>query len=349
MKERILAVLACPKCGNDFILKNVVRVKDEVKQGLLRCSHGHTYVIRNFVPNLIRSEQVRIRDNTQVKESFSKKWTNWQKFNPWYIKFFDEWFQRKIGITSKKDFNNYFKNMRFALDAGTGIGPKVETMCRLSHGEVFGIDISDSVVAAYKNTRHLSNAHIIKADLFYLPFKKNLFDYIISDGVIHHTPDPLKGFLTLAKYLTRKGIISIHVYKKMGPMREFTDDFIRSFSTKNDFKQCSKFCQDFTRFGKTLSDAKVKIHIPADIPILQIKKGDYDLQRFIYYNVFQCFWNENLSFKENNLVNLDWFHPAYASRHTEQEIINWFKAAKLRQIKSFRANESGVSVRGVKA
>lgn len=238
--------------------------------------------------------------------------------------------------------------MDYLLDAGTGIGPKVETMCRLSPGEVFGIDISDSVIAAYKNTRHLPNAHIIQADLFYPPFKKNLFNFIICDGVIHHTPDPRKGFLALSRYLVHNGIFSLHVYKKMGPIREFTDDFIRAHSTELDFRKCYKFCSDFTKFGQALSAANISIDIPADIPLLQIKKGKYDLQRFIYYNLFQCFWNENLSFKENNLVNLDWFHPACASRHTEPEIISWFKEAKLVQIKSFQANESGVSVRGVK-
>lgn len=348
MKERILAVLACPECGADFVLRHPLRVKGEVKQGHLQCRHGHTYAIKDFIPNLIKSEQVSLKDKAQVKNSFSKKWTSLQKFNPWFKNFFDEWFQRKMGIKNKKDFSNYFKDMQYMLDTGTGIGPKVETMCRLSPGEVFGMDISDSVVAAYKNTRHLPNAHIIKADLFYPPFKKNLFNFIICDGVIHHTPDPHQGFLILARYLANQGIISLHVYKKMGPLREFTDDFIRSYSTGLDFKKCYRFCEDFTKFGQALSAAKVKIKIPADIPILQVKKGEYDLQRFIYYNLFQCFWNENLSFKENNLVNLDWFHPACASRHTKQEIIGWFKEAKLGQIKSFQANESGVSVRGVK-
>lgn len=348
MKERILNVLACPECGQDFELRQAVRVKGEVKQGLLQCHKGHVYAVRNFIPNLVKNEQVRLDAKIQVKNSFSKKWTSWQKFNPWYVQFFDEWFQRKIGIARQEDFNKFFKKMDYMLDAGTGIGPKVETMCRLSQGEVFGIDISDSVEAAYKNTCHLPNAHIIKADLFYPPFKKNLFNFIICDGVIHHTPDPRKGFLALSRYLAHHGIFSLHVYKKMGPIREFTDDFIRAHSTRLDFKQCYKFCSDFTKFGQALSDAKITVNIPADIPLLQIKKGKYDLQRFIYYNLFQCFWNENLSFKENNLVNLDWFHPACASRHTDAEIIGWFKEAKLQQIKSFVANESGVSVRGEK-
>jgi SAM-dependent methyltransferase/uncharacterized protein YbaR (Trm112 family) len=348
MKERILSVLACPACDSDFTLKNLIRVKGEVKQGLLQCEQGHAYAIRNFIPNLIKDEQVRLKAKIQVKNSFSKKWTSWQKFNPWYVQFFDDWFRRKVGIASKKEFSKYFKNMRYMLDAGTGIGPKVETMCRLSPGEVFGIDVSDSVEAAYRNTRRFPNAHIIKADLFAPPFKKNLFDFIICDGVIHHTPDPRKGFSVLSRYLAQQGIFSLHVYKKMGPIREFTDDFIRAYSAGLDFKQCYRFCSDFTKFGRALAQSKIKINIPANIPLLQIKKGKYDLQRFIYYNLFQCFWNENLSFKENNLVNLDWFHPVCASRHTEQEISGWFKAAKLKQIKSFKANDSGVSMRGVK-
>jgi uncharacterized protein YbaR (Trm112 family)/SAM-dependent methyltransferase len=349
MKERILEFLACPDCGSSFVLKHPQIKNKEIKKGILICRNQHAYPIIDFIPRLLNAQKIKITaGKQQVRKSFSAKWTTWTKFNPWFVNFFDEWFQRKLGLKDKKEFLNYFKDKKYLLDAGTGIGTKVETMCRLSRGEVFGVDISESVLTAYRNTRKYSNAHIIQADLFHLPFKKKFFNFIVCDGVLHHTPSARQSFFSLCRHLDSGGIIDIHVYKKMGPMREFTDDFIRQVSTRIDFKQCYKFCEDFTRFGQYFSRLKAEVNIPVDIPVLGIKKGTYDMQRFIYYNIFQCFWNENLSFKENNLVNLDWFHPVYASRHTEQEVLGWFRQARLKQIKSFKTNESGVSVKGVK-
>ena len=346
MRTKILKVLACPRCGTEFTLKAGVYRNKEVKEGILRCKNNHEYVIKNFIPRFLLPFNRSIKSKKQVQKSFTSKWSAWQQFSPWFIKFFDEWFQRKLGIKDKRSFKSYFKNKKYLLDVGTGLGTKVETMAKLTTGEVFGVDINDSVSIAYQNTKKYSNTHIIQADLFHLPFKKNLFDFIVSDGVLHHTPTPKKGFLSLCKNLASRGEVSIHVYKKMGPIREFTDDFIRQFSTKLSFQECYDFCKAFTSLGKSLSNLTIKI--PQDIPVLEFKKGTYDLQRFIYYNIFQCFWNESISFKENNLVNLDWFHPANASRHTKEEVIKWFKQARLKNVNFFNSNESGISVKGVK-
>lgn len=82
-----------------------------------------------------------------------------------------------------------------------------------------------------------------------------------------------------------------------------------------------------------------------DVPVLGFKKGKYNLQRFIYYNIFKCFHNEALTFDENNLVNFDWYHPYDAHRHTEEDVRQWYVEAGLKEIKIFNP-ESGISARG---
>ena len=134
----------------------------------------------------------------------------------------------------------------------------------------------------------------------------------------------------------------------MGPIREFTDDYIRKLSTGLSPKECLQFCEPFTHLGKALTKTNIKIRIPEDIECLQIKKGTYDLQRFVYYTFFQCFWNSNNSFKENNIINFDWFHPANAHRHSEKEVLSWFKRMRFQKVNSYKTNLSGVSVVGVK-
>lgn len=349
MKQKILKFLCCPSCYDILTLKVEESEGEEVKEGVLECPQGHSYPITNFIPCLIVKKGKKASSHNQVKESFSTKWQIGPQYSKKYKDFFDDWFRRKVGIPDKKDFADYFSNKEMMLDAGTGLGPKVTVMAKLSKGEVFGIDIAEgSVAAAYRHSKKYPNAHIIQADIFHLPFKKAIFDFIVSDGVLHHTPDTRKAFLALVPFLAKGGDIAIHVYKKMEPIREFTDDFIREYATKLTPEQCYEFCKPFTKLGKSLDGLNVEIEVPQDIPILEIKKGKYPLQRFIYYTMFQCFWNPNISFKENNLVNFDWFHPQYAWRYTPEEVRTWFKEAKLRNIRRFITNPSGISMLGTK-
>lgn len=372
MKERLLEYLRCPKCRGRLELKKFSE-DTEVREGVLLCKCGMWYPVINYVPRILladlrgnysifeekhslpslpsaakESEESKI----QVKQSFSDKWSAQPKFglaNEKVKIFYDEWFASKIGVDGIEGMKSYFTGKNIVLDAGTGLGPKVESMCKYGVKEVIGIDISESVVHAHENTKACPGAHIIQADIMNPPFKEEIFDFIISDGVLHHTPDTKKAFLSLVPFLRRNGDIAIHVYKKMGPIREFCDDYIRNHSTKLSSEECWKFSESFTRFGKSLSDLNVDIEVPEDIPVLCIKAGKYDLQRFIYYNFFKCFWKNGFSFDENNLVNFDWYHPRDAYRHSEEEVRGWFKEAGLEEIKSSHANESGVSVRGRRA
>ena len=74
------------------------------------------------------------------------------------------------------------------------------------------MDLSDAVEASYQNTKHLPNVHIVQADIYHPPFKTNLFDYIFSIGVLHHLPDPEKGFRSLIPFTKKDGLLGIWVY-----------------------------------------------------------------------------------------------------------------------------------------
>ena len=79
----------------------------------------------------------------------------------------------------------------------------------------------------------------------------------------------------------------------------------------------------------------------------EIKAGEYDLQRLIYYNMFKCYWNDRLSFEENVLVNFDWYYPRYARRHTEKEIESWLIEIGLDIIHQ-HVEEAGITTRAIK-
>lgn len=178
-----------------------------------------------------------------------------------------------------------------------------------------------------------------------LPLRKGQFDLIVSDGVLHHTPDARKAFESLLPYLAPGGEIAIHVYRRLGPVREFCDDLLRAHATRLGPEECWAFSESMTRLGQALAGTGARVDLP-DVPALGLEAGRYDVQRFFYHHVMKCFWNPQFSFDENVLVNFDWYHPVHASRHTEDEVVAWFTEAGLVDIRVPRANENGVSVVG---
>ena len=350
MKLRLLDYIICPLCGSKFVLKNeeYERETKEIFSGELICSNKHKFPISDGIPRLIDPNTVD-KNQSQTADSFTYKWKKWEgvSFKKEVIIKKRKWYLERYGWKSSEDFKKFLANKSFILDAGTGLGGDAGWFAELSIGEVFGIDISESIDIAYEYYGSNPNVHLIQADLTKLPFRNNFFDFISCDQVIHHTTNPEKSFKYLVKLLKIGGEICIYTYKKKAPIREFCDDYIREYSTNLSVEDCLKLSEAITKFGKSLSDLNIMVEVPEDIPILQIKAGKYDLQRFFYWNIFKCYWNDNDSYDRCVAVNFDWYHPKYAFRFTPEEVKRWFDDSNI-DILSFDVIESGISVRGIK-
>ena len=346
MKQSLIESIVCPKCSQKFELKSQKFSKNEIIDGELICTKKHTFKIRNGIPRLvIDKEKIFVK----TEDAFSAKW---KKYNKVFHgkKWFDtqkKWFLERFGWKNSKNFEMFLESRSRILDAGTGIGNSAKFFSSNPNSQVFAIDASESIDFAYKKYGHIKNIHFLQADIRQLPFKPNFFDFICSDQVLHHTKDTRTSFLKLSKLLSKKGLISIYVYNKKSPMREYADNYIREITTRMSEKECVEFSKDMTNLGKNLSKLNKKITIPRDIPILGIKKGTFDVQRFIYWNFLKCFWAEDGNFERSVGVNFDWYYPKYAYRHTPEEVKNWFKESKIR-ISHFQEIESGISVNGLK-
>ena len=108
----------------------------------------------------------------------------------------------------------FFKG-KVVLDAGCGMGRFVKLAASFGCQEIIGMDLSRSVEAAFRNTRHIPNAHIVQGDILFPPFRR-WFDYVFSIGVLQFLADPQRGFQELTKLLQRGGQISIWVYSREG-------------------------------------------------------------------------------------------------------------------------------------
>lgn len=178
----------------------------------------------------------------------------------------------------------------------------------------------------------------------YCPDKKSPLGLRVDKEKMETHP-PSFGYDKKAEKYYHHWYLERYVYKKKGPIREFSDDYLRSFTTKMTPEKCYKFAKAITLLGKSLSELKVEFKVPEDIPLLGIKKGKQNLQRFFYWNILKCFWNPAFDYKTNVMVNFDWYHPQLAFRYPPEEIKRWFKNEGL-TIEHFNVTESGISCRG---
>lgn len=109
---------------------------------------------------------------------------------------------------------------KVCLDAGCGGGRYVVALVRLGAKKVCGIDVSKEAIEAAQvrvDARGLSDKVELKvASVLDIPYEDAAFDYVVSSGVIHHTPDPKKGFRELTRVLKPGGTLFLSVYGRGG-------------------------------------------------------------------------------------------------------------------------------------
>lgn len=203
MKEKLLDLLACPTCGGDILLAYASQYENkEIIEAVLSCKKcSREYKVERGIPRFAALDKIE-QDKLDTAENFGWQWTHFTQQDEKYAEQFLGWLQ-----PVKPDF---FKD-KIVLEGGCGKGRHTSLAANWGAKEVVGIDLSIAVESAYQATKHLPNVHIVQADIFKLPFKK-IFDYAFSVGVLHHTPDPKRAFLSLAGKVKKGGAISAWIY-----------------------------------------------------------------------------------------------------------------------------------------
>jgi SAM-dependent methyltransferase len=220
MKEKLLDLLACPTCGGDILLAYASKYEEhEIIEAVLSCKKcTREYKVVRGVPRFVDLKQIE-EDKAETAENFGWQWTHFTQEDPKYAAQFLGWLQ-----PVKPDF---FEG-KIVLEGGCGKGRHTKIAAEWGAAEVVGVDLGDGVYSAFALTRGLPNVHIVQGDIYKLPLKRS-FDYAFSIGVLHHTPDPKKAFVSLASKVKKGGHISAWVYgaennewisKFVNPVRE---------------------------------------------------------------------------------------------------------------------------------
>ena len=297
----------------------------EIFEEPVSCDH-------NFIFNTNSSE---FQNQEQTTSVFSEKWDKLEQENEknTAFQFQKEWYLKLYGFNTEEDLGHFLKKQRIILDAGCGLGYKAAWFAELApESLIIGMDLSSGVRHAAQNYRHLPNLFFVQSDIAFTGLRHDSIDYVSCDQVIMHTENPDNTFKHLAQIVKKhKGEFACYVYAKKALPRELIDDYFRKQVHHVNNEDLWKMSEQLTELGKTLSDLNVKIDVP-DIPLLNIKGGSYDLQRFIYWNFLKCFWNEDLGYNISVNTNFDWYSPSNAKRYDKEEFLSLIKDTNMKHV-----------------
>lgn len=301
MKEHLLEHLVCPTSRKELQLKVRQRDGEEIIKGSLLSPAGQEYSIDGGIPRFTSSDKYSgmfgFEWNRHARIYFDKK----QRFR---IHPIASHLAQKLGLWSEE------VKGKMILDVGCGTGAHAASVAEWGAQEIFCVDLSSAVQAAYANTKHLDNVHVIQADLFNLPFRPEYFDVVYSIGVLHHTPETAKAFLALVPFLKENGVIAIWVYPDCPDLGQRMSDRLRAVTTKMNLRLLYALCW---------------IAVPAYY-VYKIPLVGKAVFHFLPPLSMHPHWEDRI------LDTFDWYSPIYQWKHTYPEVYGWFQQANLTDI-----------------
>jgi SAM-dependent methyltransferase len=204
MKERLVEILRCPDCSGKLALAEVRRQAGDVESGLLRCVTGaHSFPVRNGIPRFVPADN--------YASNFGLQWKRYGRVQ------IDSYSGNTISRTRFLATTGWTADTvsgRLVLDGGCGGGRFAEVALSLG-AEVVALDYSEAIDACKENLGDgASRLHWVQADLLKLPFAPGAFDAAYSMGVLQHTPDVRRSFLSLVGAVKPGGHVVADVYEK---------------------------------------------------------------------------------------------------------------------------------------
>lgn len=333
---------------------------DHIIIGNLECGEKK-FPILGGIPRFVDPEFYELSeesdsDTDQTIQSFGAKWKGEEGAkagkNPDHVtQMYEEQMMAMLGVDTMEELKALFKDGMTAIDIGCGVGWAEESFNFNPNCNYFGLDMSLSTEVAYENTKDMDNVCITQASVFDLPFPTEYFDIIFSNGVLHHTGDTRGAFDNLCEHLKPGGLIGVYIYCIKPLLREMADKEVRKITTKMTNEECMKFSSQLSSLGKALQQIKEPLVLEEDVELLGMKKGEYNLQKFIYDHFIKCYYNNNFGHDFSTITNLDWYHPAVAEHYSKEELLSWFEENGIENVKCLQPKgyeHSGFFVSGRK-
>jgi SAM-dependent methyltransferase len=188
--QPLLESLRCPLC----------RAPLAALDGTLVCEREHTFPVVRGIPRLVPAASLDA-EQSRTAAAFGYSWTHYPKQNPYTEEQWRDW----VYPLTPRDFAG-----KVVLDAGCGLGGFAEYARAWGAARVVGVDFSAAIDAARER---LGDAvELVYGDLYALPLAAGSFDLAYSIGVLHHLPDPERGFRSLVEAVKPGGLVFAWVY-----------------------------------------------------------------------------------------------------------------------------------------
>ena len=224
MKKLLYDILMCPKCNGKFDVQIASKENNDILEGRLQCKCGSEYPIINSIPRIlddVSEEGLKFKAlKKKTKKSFGYQWTSFSE----------------MACSFRDNFLNYiwpldesFFKDKLGLDAGCGFGRHIYNAARFG-AKMVGLDISEAINSTQKNTQSQENVFLVQSDIYNAPLSSEKFDFVYSIGVLHHLPDPEKGFKKLIPLVKPGGSVFIWVYSSKRRFTIFFLEILRKFT-----------------------------------------------------------------------------------------------------------------------
>jgi SAM-dependent methyltransferase/uncharacterized protein YbaR (Trm112 family) len=310
-----------------------------VREGVLLCPACDTwYPVHSFVPVLLvfptpmhaqfaRQHEVELKalsryhppsgrpmpGESSVQETFTEEWNCVQESELSFYYSREELvaLNQRVWLTWLRERPHH---IRTVLNVGCGLGRESMALQEATGAEeIFAIDLNFGLLQSGPRFTDRPNIHLIIASLFHLPFESSSFDFVYSQGVLHHTYSTLEAFRTVLQYVRGGGYLFIWVYGR-------EDHLAR----------------------RGLARLAMRAHLLMEVVGRRLVSRSPRTVRNFFFAVLSRLVHpvhrRRLSSKSDwRLQNTnhdlrDWLSPRYAHRHGYNEVLEWFDNCGFRVI-----------------
>lgn len=194
---------------------------------------------------ILQNQPIHIQNNTDVLSVTAKHYGRlWGSFSR------EEYFDEALRLLRTRMSRNnvdfaWFKDKR-ALDCGCGGGRYTVALKKLGFAEVIGIDWSEEgirVAQTRADQAAMEGVRYKRADVLQLPFSDSEFDFVFSNGVLHHTRDTLHGVRELLRVMKPDGRGWLYLYARPGGLDRLTHYLARLLLKHASHEVCRHYCR----------------------------------------------------------------------------------------------------------